>query len=94
MHELRVVWRWLLRRRWLIRFAVMRSLCVRLPIIACAPARSVSLFAVIHLVGVDLLEELHDGGVTVERGLNESRGAILHMRKERQRGKEDGRWIE
>ena len=28
-HRMRAVWRWLLKGRWLIRVAVMRSLCVR-----------------------------------------------------------------
>jgi len=59
---------------------------VPLPIIVCAPARSVSLFALIHLVGVGLLEELGDGGVFVARGPHESRGAILNSHAEGDEG--------
>ena len=44
---------------------------------------SVSLFPTIQLVGVGLLEELHDGGVTVVRGIAESRLAILNAQRER-----------
>ena len=48
----------------------------------CVPFECGAL-SVIQLVGVGLLEELHDGGVAVDRGPNESRGATLHMRGKR-----------
>ena len=69
--------------------------CVYVPIIVCAHARSVSLFALIHLVGVGLLKELHDGGVAAARGTHESSVAILYIYTEREtEGQRGGRLSE
>ena len=78
---------WLMRGKWRIRVAVMRSscVCVRASNYPRMRARSISVsrFAAIQLVGVGLLEELHDGGVTPGRGIAESRFAILNAYSER-----------
>ena len=61
-------------------FILSLSLCVIL-----SEAFSISYIALRVLVRACRQEELHGGGVTVFRGLNECRGAILYMRGKRDR---------